>query len=46
VSAAITAFGVAYAGRLTGRGRSAEVAAASYTTVDDDGATDIGAVSV
>jgi hypothetical protein len=46
VSAAITAFSAAYGGRLTNRGQSAEVAAASYTAVDDDGATEIGAVSV
>jgi hypothetical protein len=45
-SAAIAAFSAAYAARMTDHGQSAGVAAASYTSVDDDEATDIGSVSV
>ena len=46
VSAAIAAFSQAYAGRLADRGQSAVAAADHYTAVDDDGAADIGSVSV
>lgn len=46
VSAAVAAFSQAYAARMADRGQSTEAAAASYTAVDDDGAADIGSVSV
>ena len=46
VCAAIAAFGQVYAGRLADHGQSAEAAAVSYSAVDDDGASDIGSVSV
>jgi hypothetical protein len=46
VSTAIAAFSQAYAARMADRGQSAGIAAASYTAVDDDGAADIGNVSV
>jgi hypothetical protein len=46
VCAAIAAFGQVYAARLADHGQSAEAAAVSYTAVDDDGASDIGSVSV
>ena len=45
-SEAIAAFSTAYAARVADRGQSAEAAAASYTSIDADGATDIGNVSV
>lgn len=46
VTAAIAAFNAAYAGRLADHALSSEVAAASYTNVDDEGATDIRSASV
>jgi hypothetical protein len=46
VWASVAEFSAAYAGRLADRGQSAGSAAGSYTTADDDGAADIGSVSV
>lgn len=45
-SASIAAFSRAYAALLADHGQSTALAAGSYTTVDDDGAADIGTVSV
>jgi hypothetical protein len=46
VSTVVAAFSQAYAVRMVDRGQSADVAASSYMADDDDGAADIGSVSV
>ena len=46
VTSAIAAFNLSYARRLTDHGQSARTAAGNYATVDNDGAADIGSVSM